>query len=373
MGASAVIMDIGSKYTKLCVAANIKGKAKISKATHIKSPNDYVLRDKGWQQQLQVKLSEMKVKGKNLRVVLNRDNINVTVGEDTITTKGLSAKAIKMGIQNKILNLTTDKSIMVNDWCVIAENEDTLIYEYAIIRKDVIDTIEKVARDNKLNLVSIDIRMGSLISFYKLMKEKGKFAEQEDDTVNCLLHIGTKNYNLVCFTNEGIIYTKAESNDLATLDTDLLMSQDTNNMADGSNIGFNADGSFAFDENAVNEGSTFTLKEQIGFRFNPEVTDAYNDYRRRVESGLVIKVARQLDKMTNKGKRVGIKKLYLIGSSSKLPHIDEYFANQLGAEVEIVNMDDYLVMDNSESISNCEDMDVLPEMYAIAVGNIKGV
>lgn len=372
MGASAVIMDIGSKYTKLCVATSIKGKAKISKATHIKSPNDYVLRDKGWQQQLQVKISEMKVKGKSLRVILNRDNINVIVGEDTITTKGLNAKAIKMGIQNKILNLTPDKSIMVNDWYVIAENEDTITYEYAIIRKDVIDMIEKIAKDNKLNLVSIDIRMSSVVNFYKLMKEKGKFAEQDEDTINCLLYIGTKNYNLIGFTKEGIIYTKAESNDLATLDTDLLMSQDSNNMSDGSNIGFNADGSFAFDENATNETS-FTLKEQIGFRFNPEVTDAYNDYKRRVESGLVIKVSRQLDKMMYKGKRVGINKLYLIGSSSKLPHIDEYFANQLGAEVEIVNMDDYIVMDNSINVPNCEDMDILPEMYAIAVGNIKGV
>lgn len=375
MGAGTVIMDIGSKYTKLCIAAKSKDKVKLSEPTFVESPADYVIRDKGYQQRLQLKLSEMKVKHKDLRVILNRDNINVIVGEETIQlTKGLSDKAIRNGIQNKILNGISDKNIVLTDWCIIAQTESSITFEYAIIKKDIVDMLQKIAEENKLHIVSIDVRMSAVLGFYKFMKEKGKFAEQGEDEINCLLYIGNKNYNLVCFSNEGIIYTKAESNDLTTLDSDLLMAKEGKTVDVGAGVGFNADGSFSFAEETETDetAASFTRKEQLGFRFDEETVDSYSDYKRRIDNGLVVKVSRQLDKAQYKGKRVGIKNMYLIGSSSKLPHIAEYFKDNLGADlVEVVDMNEYVNYDTAVKVENCEGLPILLETFAISVGNIK--
>ena len=375
MGKSAVIMDIGSKYTKLSVITKDKDKMKVSKPTFVESPPDYVLRDKAYMQRLQLKISEMKVRGKTLKVVLNRDNINVIVGSDVMqVAKGMNEKAIRAGIQNKILTGISDKSIVEIDWSIIEQDDTSITYEYAIVKKDIIDTLVKIAAENKLNLESIDVRLSSVINIYSMMKKKAKFAEQEDNEIYALLYIGTKNYNLVCFDNMGIIYTKAESNDLATLDADILMAKMGKDMAMGAGVSFNADGSFAFNEEGDTEGeSEFSRKEQLAFRFDEEVVDTYTEYKRRIMNGLVLKVSRQIDKATYKGKRVGIKNLYLIGSSAKLPHIDEYFKENLGVDVvERVDMTELMTIDLIHAPTNCEGMPILPEMYAISVGCGKG-
>lgn len=376
MGKSAVIMDIGSKYTKLCIATKMKGKVKITTPTYIESPADNVLRDKGFLQRLQLKLSEMKVKGKPLRVVLSRDNINVIVGSDTMQiSKGINEKGVKAGIQNKILTGISDKNIVMTDWTILAQNDDSITYEYAIIKKDTIDMLIKIAADNKLHLESIDVRLSSLVNMYHLMKANNKFNQQEDDDIYCLLYIGTKNYNLVCFDKDEIIYTKAESNDLTTLDTDLLMAKEGKAMTTGAGVSLNADGSFAFgnETEESEEQQGYSRKEQLGFRFSEEAVDSYPDYKRRLTQGLISKVSRQIDKATYKGKRVGLKKILLVGSSSKLPHIDEYFKEIFGVDdVEIVDMDELVYYDaTAHSVANCEDMPILTEMYAISASSLE--
>ena len=187
MGKCKLIMDVGSKFTKIGLVQRAKKGYMISKATYIYTPVDYNFRDKMWLEQIKLKLEEMKVRGNSLYVLLTKDNINVQVDEDTIQkVKNMSAKNLTAGIVNKINNAVQDKDITVTDWDIVRQDDSSVTFLYTVIKRDLVDMFATVAEQCKLKLVSIGVRTNALINLVKVYRKMGKFEEQGEDDAYCL-------------------------------------------------------------------------------------------------------------------------------------------------------------------------------------------